>query len=167
MVQDARGRRRSTAGQLDSQIEIAIASSLAKPLGELRTVWRDRLGSEPPTLKSRELTLRMLAWRLQAQTLGGLDATTERRLDEIASALEGDAAYEPKAQRQLSAGVVVTREWKGVVHKVTVIDDAFEYQRKRFNSLSEIARLITGTRWSGPRFFGLEQKTDQKARVAA
>jgi hypothetical protein len=101
----------------------------------------------------------MLAWRLQARALGGLDSTTERRLNEIVSALERDVPYARERQQQLSIGVVLAREWKGVIHKVTVLDATFDYQGRRFNSLSEIARLITGTRWSGPRFFGLGQTT--------
>ena len=73
-----------------------------------------------------------------------------------------------KSARDLSPGVVLTREWKGVIHKVTVMAGGFQHLGKRYGSLSDIARTITGTRWSGPRFFGLEQKErpNLKKRVA-
>ena len=83
---------------------------------------------------------------------------TERRLGEIGKALERDGDYEPKVRRDFSPGVVLTREWKGTIHKVTVMAQGFQYLGKRYKSLSDIARTITGTRWSGPGFFGLEQK---------
>jgi len=108
----------------------------------------------------------MLAWKVQAQVRGGLDGATERKLRDIASTLERDGTYRPKRQRSLSPGVVVTREWKGVVHKVSIVAGGFEYRGQLFKSRSEIARAITGTRWSEPRFFGLEQKPASKSKKA-
>jgi len=91
---------------------------------------------------------------------------TRRRLGAIAKALERDGSYEPKVRSNISAGVVLTREWKGVVHKVTATSGGFQHLGKRYGSLSDIARTITGTRWSGPRFFGLEQKRARSSREA-
>ena len=115
-----------------------------------------------PSVRSRDTLLRLLAWQIQAAALGGFDADTEGKLRRIAKALEVDGDYEPKIRRDVSAGVVLTREWKGAIHKVTVTADGFQHLGKQYGSLSDIARTITGTRWSGPRFFGLEQKRQPK-----
>jgi hypothetical protein len=168
MVSKIQGRRTgftgsSAIGALDAEIEDLIG----QPVHALREIWRKRLGSEAPKLKSREVMGGLLAWKIQAGATGGLDASTARKLREIADALERDGTYEPKLTRRMSAGLVVTREWKGVIHKVSIVAGGFSYQSKQYKSLSVIARVITGTRWSGPRFFGLEQKRKPIAKSAA
>jgi len=129
-------------------------------------MWADRFYEEPPATRSRDLFARLLAWRMQEEARGGLDAVTGRKLRDVATALERDGSYEPKVRRELSSGVVLTREWKGVIHKVTVTADGFQHRGHRYKSLSDIARTITGTRWSGPRFFGLEQKCARQPQQA-
>lgn len=113
-------------------------------LVELRARWRSRWG-EPPRLRSVMLLRRLIAWRLQTEAFGGLDAATRRML-------RGGKAG---SERQLAPGSVVTREWQGVRYRVEVTDDGYLFDGRRWASLSEIARSITGTRWNGPRFFGL------------
>jgi hypothetical protein len=95
---------------------------------------------------------------MQTDTIGGLDKETARMLTKISEALTQDGSYEPVIRRTPSTGVVLSREWKGVVHRVTVVENGFQHLGKSYRSLSDIARTITGTRWSGPRFFGLERK---------
>jgi hypothetical protein len=102
--------------------------------------------------------MRMLAWQIQADAFGGLDAETEQRLDSIGEKLEQDGSYEPTVRRELPPGTMLSREWKGVVHTVMLTGDGFQHLGKTYGSLSDVARAITRTRWSGPRFFGLEQK---------
>jgi hypothetical protein len=145
-------------------IEAELVALAKLSIAELRKDWTDRCGDPAPAIRSRDLLLRLLAWRMQVDALGGLDAITERKLRDIAKALERDGDYEPKIRRDLSPGIVLTREWKGVIHKVTVTTDGFQHLGRRFGSLSDIARMITGTRWSGPRFFGLEQKEQRQPR---
>jgi hypothetical protein len=99
------------------------------------TTWKERLGTELPPIRSREVLLRLLAWRLQCEAFGGLDAPTEFKLRGIAKALERDGSYEPTIRRELSPGVVLTREWKGVTHKVTVTAGGFQHQGKGYRSL--------------------------------
>lgn len=99
------------------------------------------------------------------QTDGQWTANTERKLRNIAKALERDGDYEPKIRRDVSPGVVLTREWKSVIHKITVTTDGFQHLGKRYGSLSDIARTMTDTRRSGPRFFGLEQKQHSKPKT--
>ena len=112
----------------------------------LRAEWRTRYGS-PPTLRSPALLRRMLAWRIQVAAFGGLDADTRRRLRQSSPLKPAAAAPTP--------GTNIRREWKGVIHDVSVVPDGFVYDGYQFKSLSEIARAITGVRWNGPRFFGL------------
>lgn len=159
MTKTTKGRQRRAAGPFAvDAIERQVSSIQDFTTDQLNDVWRERLGTEPPAIRSREVLLRLLAWRVQSEAFGGLDAPTELKLREIAKALECNGSYEPKIRRELSPGVVLTREWKGVTHKVTVTAGGFQHQGKGYRSLSDIARTITGTRWSGPRFFGLEQK---------
>jgi DUF2924 family protein len=167
MSQFGKGLRRRAAGQVDAQpLELQLAALATLTRSALRKAWVGRFGMQPPDVRTRHILLQEFAWRVQAETLGGLDAVTERKLREIAAALERDGAYEPKVRRDLSPGVVLTREWKGVIHKVTATRDGFQHQGRQYRSLSDIARTITGTRWSGPRFFGLEQKRKRTSRGA-
>jgi Protein of unknown function (DUF2924) len=112
----------------------------------LREAWRLRFGP-PPALRSPDLLRRLLAWRIQAAALGGLDAET-RRLLRQSGAPRGPS---------LCSGTRLAREWKGVRHEVEVTEHGFRYGEGDYDSLSEIARRITGSRWNGPRFFGLRQ----------
>jgi len=144
------------------ELEAFIASLSDLGLSNLRDAWRTRLKSTPPPLRSADILRQLLAWQLQEREFGGLDKTTERILARVSGAIRYGGSYEPGPTLQLSSGVEITREWKGVVHKVTVNDEGFLYLGKQYRSLSEIARFITGTRWSGPRFFGLEKKKPRK-----
>jgi hypothetical protein len=113
-------------------------------LQELRAFWSDRWGIAP-RLRSVGLLRLMIAWRLQAVLFGGLDAETKRllRMKSI-----------PRAPLP-PVGSRLTREYQGRPHEVQIAEDGFIYEGCVYRSLSEVARLITGTRWNGPRFFGL------------
>ena len=115
-------------------------------LQELRTEWEQRFGAVP-RLRSPDLLRRILAWRIQAASRGGLDPVTCRLL-------AGNVAG---PELMLSEGTVISREWKGRRHEVEVAEGGFIYRGERWKSLSEVARAITGTRWNGPRFFGLRE----------
>lgn len=152
-------RQRKAAGlRSPAAVEAEIARLEALPLDALRKEWTKVTGKDVSRLRSRSVLLRALAWQVQAEAFGGLDVGSERRIRAIATGLENGRDYVPKTRRNLSAGVVLTREWKGVVHTVIVTPDGFQHLGRRYNSLSDVARSITGTKWSGPRFFGLEQK---------
>ena len=131
-------------------------------------LWRKRLRSAPPALP-RPLLMRVLAYRLQARAHGDLDPESGRTLDRIAREgarrrRAGEArpkAVPPVAavprQTGLKPGTVLMREYEGEAHHVTVVEGGFAWRGTTFASLSEIARAITGTRWNGPRFFGLRE----------
>ncbi len=115
-------------------------------LAGLRAEWR-RLIGPPPALRSPELLRWMLGWKIQAAAFGGLDVETRRRLRRRSSTRAPVAAPTP--------GTRLSREWKGVAHEVEVLADGYVHAGSCYRSLSQVARAITGSRWNGPRFFGL------------
>ena len=129
----------------------------------LREAWRSRFRCEPPGVQSGDLLLRLFAWRLQAEAYGGMDTETTSRLQKLMRAVKkGEATSVPRVAG-LRAGTVLIREWRGVEHRVLVLDGSFEHQGKRHRSLTQVARTITGTHWSGPRFFGLEDRSSKES----
>ena len=122
----------------------------------LREEWRKMYRSEPPRL-SRDLMLRVLAHGMQERVLGGPGPTARRNLRELGRKLEKGADLGIAGDVRLKPGARLIREWHGKIHVVIVLDEGFEFEGRRYRSLSRIARAITGTRWSGPRFFGLRR----------
>ena len=123
--------------------------------GQLKWRWQGLYGSPCPAHLSRLFLLRALAYRMQEQALGGLDPATRRHLARAAEHLAAGrtrAASRPK----IKPGTRLLREWRGVVHEVIVLEGGVQYRDETWPSLSAVAREITGTRWSGPRFFGLK-----------
>jgi Protein of unknown function (DUF2924) len=128
------------------EAEIARIPSLA--LDVLRRRWQVVFGRTPPAVLSKDLLGRMIAWRMQEQAFGGLDR-------ESLTFLDGLARHGGSPRRQLKPGTVLVRDYQGQRHTVTVTPDGFDWQGATYPSLSAIARAITGTAWSGPRFFAL------------
>jgi Protein of unknown function (DUF2924) len=128
------------------EAEIAHLRSLARDA--LRRRWRVVFGRTPPVALSKDLLGRMIAWRMQEQVFGGLDRESLRFLD-------GLARHGGSPRRRLKPGTVLVRDYEGQRHTVTVAPDGFNWQGTTYASLSAIARAITGTAWSGPRFFAL------------
>ncbi|MFO1167570.1 MAG: DUF2924 domain-containing protein [Rhodoblastus sp.] len=117
----------------------------------LRAEWRRVFGSDPPPAFSKDLLARAIAYRLQEQALGGLSPAAARLLRTLAK-----PGVEPP--QQVKVGSVIVREHKGIVHEVLVVPGGFCWQGKTYDSLSTIAKKITGVTWNGPRFFGLRSK---------
>src|SRR5829696_5821059 len=146
----------------------ALANEIAHlrglDLDRLRARWRSLTGRTAPAHVPRMLLLQVLAYRVQAAALGDLDRVTARVLDRIAT--EGRSstrAHVPIPDRiGLRPGTVLVREWDGTPQRVMVLADGFAWNGTMYQSLSQVARAITGTRWNGPRFFGLR---DQKERT--
>ena len=140
-----------------------LASLRSLPIKRLKNQWRLLYSSEPPHRVSRELLTRAVAYRIQEQVLGGLKPSTRRLLERLASdARVGKPLTLSSCAPLVSAGTVLMRDWQGITHEVQVLDRGVLYKRKRYRSLSEVARLITGARWSGPLFFGLRSKRQQE-----
>jgi len=126
------------------------------PREELVDAWIKAHKGPPPKGISRRLLEYSAAYHEQARALGGLKPTTRRKLRQIAaSPADGDKPTTRIGKRkQLAPGSRLIREWQGRTHTVEVLEAGFLYDGQRYGSLSEIARFITGARWSGPRFFG-------------
>ena len=137
-----------------------VTDELAKRLGQietlgveqLRAVWRERFGA-PPQLRARDLLRRALAERLQEEAFG-VDTELQRRLAAMAARVR-PGRKPVVATTTYKPGSVLEKDWEGIRHAVAVVDGGFVWNGKRFQSLSAIARAITGVRWNGPRFFGL------------
>ena len=132
-----------------------LAALADADLHDLRRIWAARWGAAPG-LRSPGLLRLMIAWRMQAEAVGGLDAISRRALRRTGPV---------RAQGlELGPGTVLRRDWAGACHEVLIGEDGFYWQGERFASLSRVARAITGTRWNGPRFFGLEAGTGRSRR---
>ena len=128
-------------------------------LDELRREWRHLYNNDPPRI-SRDLLILGLAYRRQEIAHGGLGKATLRKLRTLAKTLRSTGRVGPMPSLSLKPGARLVREWRGRTHTVTVTDDGFEYGGASYLSLTKIAKEITGTHWSGPRFFGLPAKTN-------
>lgn len=134
---------------IGTEVEVSVHALESLGLADLRTAWDQHFGAPHPRHRSPELLLRLMAWRLQAQNEGGLDAAARRLLARRTTQAPGPV---------LTPGVRITREYRGRRCDVEVLAEGFLYQGQAYDSLSEIAREITGVRWNGPRFFGLRKE---------
>jgi hypothetical protein len=133
---------------------------------QLRAKWRHVLKKEAPAHLRKQILVPLLAYKMQEQEYGGLRPEVKRRLRQLAESFEAEP-NQMNAKRQtpqrIKPGTRLIRQWQGETHHVTVSDQGFEYNGEKYSSLSEIARLITGTRWSGPVFFGIRQKRKRRS----
>ena len=159
------------SGDPTSELSRDIALLEDLDLTDLRIRWRQRLRTTPPVSLNRSLLRRLLAYRLQAKVLGDLAPETVSMLTRIAKdnarRLDATDKLKPKAvppippvprDHSLKPGTLLVREHAGVLHRVMVMADGYAWNGATYTSLSEVARAITGTRWNGPRFFGLRER---------
>jgi DUF2924 family protein len=132
--------------------ELPVAAGAS--LDELRREWRRLYHSEPPRL-SRDLPIRGIGYRLQELQHGGLGKSTRRKLKTLAKMFRTEGRVAPNPGLSLKPGARLVREWHGRTHTVTVTEEGFEYVGMSYPSLTKVAKKITGTNWSGPRFFGI------------
>ena len=131
---------------MTAAVDRVVAAIGGMALEDLREEWRRRYGA-PPRLRSVPIMRQLLAWRVQADVLGGLDAHTKRLLVRT-----GPVEAEGK---HLGVGARLTRQWQGREVTVVVEEQGFRWENQVFPSLSAAATAIAGSRWNGPRFFGL------------
>jgi hypothetical protein len=153
--------RISTDAPWSVSVNVEIARLRDLDVQGLRSLWESRYGGKAAAHLPRHLLFRLLAYRLQTEQLGDLDPDSKRLLDrsrspEDASRRAADAA---RATKSLRPGTVLSREWNGEMHRVAVRADGFVWNGTTYPSLSQVAFAITGTRWNGPRFFGLRHQT--------
>lgn len=155
MTRLASGRAQTPTGLAEQLNELSN-----KPTTALRNRWARLYRTQPPKRMSRDLLVLAISWKIQSKAMGGLNMATKRRLMDTASRQGNEATGKTI---RLKAGTRLVREWHGEPHEVLVLEERFEWQGKPYRSLSQIAREITGVRWSGPRFFGLKPKPDNFA----
>lgn len=141
-------------------LDVEIARLRGLDVVELRIRWQNSFGRPPPPHLPRHLLFRVLAYRLQADQLGDLDGESQRLLDRTGSPEDAGqrAVDHGRVTVELRPGTVLGREWYGHMQRVTVLADGFSWNGKTYPSLSKAAFAITGTRWNGPKFFGLRAK---------
>jgi hypothetical protein len=156
--------RASATGGAALAAEIASLSELGTD--ELRECWKAICGKAPSREIGRSFLTRAIAYRLQERVFGGLKPSTCRLLARnVEEGAPGTLSNRPS--RMAQTGTILIREWRGTAHRVTILDDGVSFNGKRYRSLSEVAREITGSRWSGPRFFGLRSKIPEDKHAAS
>jgi hypothetical protein len=139
-------------------IEAEVDQVRSLGIDALRRRWRMMFGAIPPKGLTKDIMGRMIAYRIQEEAFGGLDRETVKLLDRLA---RGEKPNE--LNRRLKPGTVLLREYEGERHTVTVVPTGFLWRDQTYSSLSTIAHAITGTKWNGPRFFGLRERRAPKA----
>ena len=133
---------------------------------DLKQRWRALYGTAAPRRISRDLMIRALAYRIQEQALGGLKPSTRRLLAKVAADASARRSIQVAPEPALKAGTVLLREWHGTRHQVIVRENGMVFNGKQFKSLSQVAYRITGTKWSGPLFFGVKANRQEQAHGA-
>lgn len=141
---------------IDPAVEAELDRLGVAPVVQLRVQYRELFRSNPPAAFGPDLLRRSIAQRIQEKAYGGLPRDTKRLLNQLVKAMAGKRRLE--IPRRIKPGSELVRTWNGTTYRAVVMDTGFAYEGKTYDSLSEIAGLITGTRWNGPRFFGLRIK---------
>ncbi len=163
-----RKKRRDGRITTETSIEDEIVHLRGLDLKGLRARWQSVLQRPPPDYLPRHLLFAIIAYRIQADRFGDLDHETRQLLDRTGAKESGTAmsarlvTFDQK-RTQLTPGTVLVREWDRRSQRVMVMSDGFAWNGQTYDSLSKVAFAITGTRWNGPRFFGLRDKGDRLA----
>jgi hypothetical protein len=144
---------------------LGLAEELARldrlSVADLRTEWQRVLKAPAPAI-SPDLLTRGIAYELQVRRHGGLPRSVRREIERLGQEVQQKGGT-PRPRASLMPGTRLARDWHGRTHHVLVLDDGFLFEDRRYRSLTQIARAITGAVWSGPRFFGL---TSEAANAA-
>lgn len=159
----------STAGTAVSLVS-AVAKELGQlptmPIAQLRERYRTLFRDDPPSAFGPDLLRRSIAHRLQENAYGGLPREVKRQLNRLIKTMVNGGLGRIETPRRIKPGSELVRTWAGKAHRVIVLDAGYAYGGRTYSSLSEIATSITGTRWNGPRFFGLRSKATKPAASA-
>lgn len=150
---------RLAGAEPNPEVEAELKRLPATAIFELRKRYRDLFKSEPPKAFGPDLLRRSIAHRIQEKTYGGLPSPMKRLLDRLVKGAAANPGARLELPRRIKPGSELVRTWNRRIYRVIVTQDGFAYDGKTFASLSEIATLITGTKWNGPRFFGLRSTT--------
>ena len=164
-MQDKRRKARAT---IKTPVEDEIAHLRGLDLRGLRARWRSVFQRPPPAHLGRHLLFSVIAYQIQADAFGDLDHATKQLLErtkatEAGTAMSARLMGHDQRRTELTPGTVLVREWSKQSQRVMVMAAGFAWNGKTYDSLSKVAFAITGTRWNGPRFFGLRDKQDRSA----
>jgi hypothetical protein len=148
---------------IDPVVEAELDRLPTTPIADLRKRYRELFRTEPPQAFGPDLLRRSIAYRIQEKAYGGLPASTRRLLDQLVKAATAKPNGRLELPRRIKPGSELVRTWKRKTYRVMVMADGFAHDGRTFTSLSEIASEITGTRWNGPRFFGLRSAVSKDA----
>jgi hypothetical protein len=146
----------------DRAVEAELDRLPTTPIAALRNRYRGLFGAGPPKAFGPDLLRRSIAHRIQEKAYGGLPASTRRLLDQLVKAALAKPNGRLELPRRIKPGSELVRTWNRRTYRVMVMADGFAYDGKKFTNLSEIATEITGTRWNGPRFFGLRSASNRE-----
>ena len=150
--------------EVEGKLSREIAALFDLGVSELKDRWRSVYGTEPPPRSSRKLLASAIAYRMQERVFGRLKPSVRRLLERASEDTGGHRISRTLSVTKASAGTILIRDWQGKSHHVTVLDRGVRYRKKNYRSLSQVARVITGCRWSGPLFFGLRSRTKEGSR---
>lgn len=145
-------------------LEKQLAALAGMSPAQLRAKWRECWRKPAPDI-GPDLLRRGIAWKLQSRVHGDLPSHIKRELERTAERLRRGEELTSSTQVSLKPGTRLVRQWQGNVHRVLVLDDGYEYEARRFGSLTQVASAITGTHWSGPSFFGLKKRNSIRRKV--
>jgi hypothetical protein len=135
------------------------------PIVQLRQRYRELLRTDPPDAFGPDLLRRSVAQQVQVKAYGGLPRSVQRQLDLLIKTYAAKPTGRLVLPPRIKPGSILVRNWKKKSYRVTVMADGFAYEGVIYSNLSEIAVLITGTRWNGPRFFGLRTKREEPSEA--
>jgi hypothetical protein len=152
----------TNAKHRDPAVEAELNRLPAVPIIQLRGRYRELFRTDAPQAYGPDLLRRSIAQRIQERAYGGLPRPVERQLDQLIKSFAAKPTGRLVLPPRIKAGSILVRQWKGKSYRVTVLADGFAFDGQIYGNLSEVAQFITGTRWNGPRFFGLRVKQDVK-----
>ena len=158
IVSRVAGIQSPTGNKTPLSSELAAIATMT--YSELHLAWRRHYRAVPPKKMSRDILELGVAWKIQENKLGGLGAAVKRQIADLAGTMKTKSDLAKPRAISLRSGARLLRARNGVTHEVLVVEDGFLWAGRTWRSLSAIAREITGTRWSGPRFFGLTATTE-------
>jgi hypothetical protein len=145
-------------GKPDPAVEAELGRLAVVPIVQLRVRYWELFGADPPKAFGPDLLRRSIAHRIQEKAYGGLPRPVQRQLEQLIKAYAAQPTGKLVPPPRIKPGSILVRNWKKKSYRVTVMAEGFAYEGQPYANLSEIALLITGTRWNGPRFFGLRSR---------
>jgi Protein of unknown function (DUF2924) len=157
---------RNVSDKEREKLSAEIAGLESLDLNQLKAQWKLLYEAEAPPHLSRDLLRRAVAYRMQEKVLGGLKPATRRLLERVAVDARARKPTKVVPVRKVGPNTILIREWGGTRHEVTIVENGAMFRGRRFRSLSQVAQVITGSRWSGPLFFGLKAPANEMGNGA-